>query len=51
MRYFYLTLDLVEGVGVGDVKFGYGGAAERFEMCSGAQKLAHFVGYGTHVGS
>ena len=51
MTDLYLTLDFVEGVGLGDIEFGYRGAAESFEMCSGAQKLAHFVGYGTHVGS
>ena len=51
MTDLYLTLDLVEGVGLGDIEFGYRGAPESFEMGSGAQKLAHFVGYGTHVGS
>ncbi len=48
---FHLSLDFFEGVGVGDVEFGYGGAAKGFEMGAGAQALTHFVGDRTHVGS
>lgn len=47
----YFFFDLFEGVGLGYIEFGYGGAAQEFQMGSGALKLAHFVGYGTHVGS
>ena len=46
-----LSFDFFQGVGLGYVEFGYGGAAQRFQVGSGALKLAHFVGYGTHVGS
>ena len=42
---------LFERVGLRDVELGYGGAAKGFEMSSAAQALAHFVGYGTHVGA
>ena len=44
-------LNFVEGVSLGEVEFGYGGAAEGFEMGPGAEALAHFVGDGAHVGS
>ena len=43
--------DFFDGVGLGDVEFGNGGAAEGFEMGSAAEALAHFVSDGTHVGS
>jgi hypothetical protein len=43
--------DFVEGVGLGEVEFGDGGAAEGFEVGSGAEELAHFVGDGAHVRS
>jgi len=33
----------VRGVGLGDIEFGDGGAAEGFEMGSAAEALAHFV--------
>jgi hypothetical protein len=51
MTILYLSFDFFKGVGLGDFEFGYGGAAQRFEMGSRAEKLAHFVGYGTHVSS
>ncbi len=38
-------------MGLGDIELGDGGAAEGFEMGSGAETLAHFVSDGTHVGS
>ena len=43
--------DFFYGVGLGDVEFGDGGAAEGCEMGSAAKALAHFVGDGAHVGS
>ncbi len=43
--------DFLEGVGLADVEFGDGGAAERFEVGSAAEAQAHFVSYRTHVGS
>jgi len=36
---------------MGDVEFCDGGAAERFEMGSAAETLAHLVSDGAHVGS
>ena len=60
IRYFMnsdpLSLDLLlfnflDGVGLGDIELGDGGAAQRFEMGSAAKTLTHFVGDGTHVGS
>jgi len=45
------SFNLLEGVGLGDVEFGDGGAAERFEMGSAGEALAHFMGDGAHVGS
>ena len=41
----------VEGVRVVQGEFGYGGAAERFEVGTTGQGLTHFVGDGSHVGS
>ena len=38
-------------MGLGDFEFGYGGAAQRFEMRAGADTLAHFVGDRAQVGS
>jgi len=38
-------------VGLADVEFGYGGAAQRFEMGAEAETLAHFVRDRAHVGS
>ena len=46
-----LIFNLFDGVGVGEVELGNGGAAKRFEMGSGTKALAHFVGDGAHVGS
>jgi len=46
-----LEFDLFEGVGLGDVELGDGGAAEGCEMGSAAEALAHFMGDGAHVGS
>src|ERR1022692_2001316 len=54
MTSFYLTrptFDFFQGVGLGDFKFSYGGAAQRFQMRAAAETLAHLVGDGTHVGS
>jgi len=45
------SLNFLDGVGMRDVEFGDGGAAEGFEMGSAAEELAHFVGDGAHVGS
>ena len=47
----HLSFNFFEGVSLGDIEFGDGGAAEGFEMGSGAELLAHFVGYRTHVGA
>ena len=38
-------------MGLTDFKFGYGGAAQGFQVGGGTEALAHFVGDGTHVGS
>ncbi len=43
--------DFFDGVGLGDVEFGDGGAAEGCEVGSAAEALAHFVGDRAHVGS
>ena len=48
---FCLSFDLFDGVGLGDVEFGDGGAAQGFEVGSAAEALAHFVSDGAHVGS
>ena len=45
------ALNFFERVGLGDVEFGDAGAAEGFEVSSAAEALAHFVGYGAHIGS
>ena len=45
------AFDLFEGVSLGDVEFGDGGAAQGFQMRAAAEALAHFVGDGAHVGS
>ena len=47
----FTSFDFLEGMGVGEFEFCDGGAAQRLEMGSGAETLAHFVGDGTHVGS
>lgn len=51
--YFSISLvfNFLKSVGLGDVEFGDGGAAEGFEMRSAADALAHFMGDGAHVGS
>ncbi len=51
LAFLYVLVNLFEGVGLGDIEFGDGGAAERFEMGSAAELLAHIVGDGTHVGA
>ena len=51
MTILYFAFDLLDGMGLTDIEFGDGGAAERFEMGSAAEALAHLVGNGTHVGS
>lgn len=51
MTIIYLTFDFFEGVGVADFELGHGGAAQRFEMRSGTETLAHFVRDRPHVGS
>src|SRR5580693_4986622 len=44
-------VNFLEGVGLRDFKFAYGGAAEGFEMSTCTEELAHFVGHRTHVGA
>ena len=38
-------------MGLTDFKFGYGGAAQGFQVGGGTEALAHCVRDGTHVGS
>jgi hypothetical protein len=51
MTIFCFIFNFFEGMRMGDVEFGDGGAAESFEMGSAAETLAHFMSDGAHVGS
>ncbi len=45
------TLNLLQGVSLGDIELRDGGAAQGVEMGSAAEALAYFVGDGAHISS